>query len=166
MIEPIAVSKGPRAREIRELTPEEVQTVAKIFADHGAVVPDLKASVFVGAVQDGVVLGFIVLQPKLHAEPVWITPGQSQLFVPLVREAERVILQKFGPQYVYLFAPAGRVAQMAATMGMQLEPFVILSKLVMPEFPGKPLIFMTGENLQDDGPIDLDMAVPASEVTQ
>lgn len=164
MMEPIALPKPPGTREIRELTVEEIMTLAPIFIENGTDLPDLRQATFVGAVQDGKVLGFIVLQAKLHAEPMWITPGQSQLFTPIVREAERVILKKAGPQYVYLFTPAGRVTQMAASMGLRPEPFVIMSKLVMPEPPARPLILMPDED--GEVPIDMETLVPASEVTQ
>lgn len=160
-IEPIKVPAVPGTREIRELTPEEIQSVAHIFTENGTVVPD--PATFVGAVQDGKVLGFLVLQPKLHAEPLWIEPGQSHLFTSIVKEAERVILRKCGPQWTYLFAPAGRVSQMATAMGMQVEPFVVMSKLVMPEAPGRPLVLMQPD---EDTPIDLDLVTAASEATQ
>ncbi len=155
---------APGVREIRELTVEEIQTLAPIFVENGTELPDLRTATFVGAVQDKVVLGFVVLQAKLHAEPMWIQPGQSQLFTPIVREAEKVILRKAGPQYVYLFTPAGRITQMAASMGLRPEPFVIMSKLVMPEPPARPLILMPDED--GDVPIDMSMLVPVSEVTQ
>ncbi len=167
MIEPISLPKPPGTREIRELTPEEIQSVAHIFAENGTVVPE--PATFVGAVQDGKVLGFLVLQPKLHAEPLWIEPGQSHLFTGIVKEAEKVILRKCGPQWCYLFTPTvqpvqlGRISQMATAMGMQLEPYVVMSKLVMPEAPGRPLVLMQGE---EDVPIDLDLLMSATEATQ
>jgi hypothetical protein len=163
MIEPISIPKPPGTREIRELTPEEVASVAHIFTEHGTVVPDLSTATFVGAVQDGKVLGFLVLQAKLHAEPLWIEPGHSHLFTSIAREAERTILKKCGPQWVYLFSPAGRTAQMATAMGMAMEPFVVMSKLVMPEAPGRPLVLMQSD---EDTPIDLDLIAAASEATQ
>lgn len=164
MIEPIPVPQKPGAREIRVLTPEEISTISHIFTEHGTVVPDPSVATFVGAVQDGKVLGFLVLQAKLHAEPMYLEPGQSHLFTSIVRAAEGVILKNLGPQWVYLFSPAGRVSQMAATMGMQPEPFVVMSKLVMPEAPGRPLILMRGDD--EEVPFDMDMLTPASEATQ
>ncbi len=57
---------APGVREIRELTVEEIQTLAPIFVENGTELPDLRTATFVGAVQDKVVLGFVVLQAKLH----------------------------------------------------------------------------------------------------
>lgn len=162
MIEPISLPKPPGTREIRELTPEEIQSVAHIFAENGTVVPDPSNATFVGAVQDGTVLGFLVLQAKIHAEPLWIAPGQSHLFTGIAKEAEKLILKKLGPAWVYVFAPAGKVSQMAAAMGMTLEPWCVYSRLVYPEIPGKPMTLMP----DDDVPIDLDLIASASEATQ
>lgn len=164
MIEPIVVPKPRGTREIRELTVDEIQTLSQIFIDNGTALPDLRTATFIGAVQDGEVLGFMVLQMKLHAEPMWIKSGHSQLFTSIVREAENVILKKAGPQWCYLFTPAGRVTQMAAAMGMKPEPYIIMSKLVMPEAPARPLILMPED--ESDIPIDIKDLVPASEVTQ
>ncbi len=147
MIEPIQVQKVPGAREIRELTPEEVQSVAYIFADNGSVIPQF--ATFVGAVENDKVLGFIVLQPKLHAEPMWIAPGQSQLFQAIVNEAEKTVLRKAGPQWVYLFAPAGKISQLATAMGMGIEPFVVMSKMVTSDLPPRPVTqFVSSEDIE------------------
>jgi hypothetical protein len=129
---PGAAPPGP---EIRVLTAEEIATVEPVFAATGNPLPDPAVSCFVGAVEGGKVLGFIVLQLRLHAEPMWLEEGHSDLFKPLVRAAERTILQRVGPAYAYVFAPAGRISQMAQSMGMQMEPWVVFSKLVMPEAP-------------------------------
>jgi hypothetical protein len=125
--------------EFRVLTPEEISSIAHVFADQGASLPDPTVSQFVGAVEDGKVVGFLVLQLRLHAEPMWIESKHSQVFTKLVAEAEKIILRQAGPQWVYLFAPAGRTAQLAQSMGMQLEPWVVLSKLVMPNIPDNPV---------------------------
>ena len=122
---------------IRLLTPEEIKSVEHIFTAQGASLPNPSVSVFIGAVKDGKVLGFLVLQLKLHAEPMYIEDGHSDLFLPLVSAAESHILKTTGPQWVYLFAPAGKVAQLATKIGMQVEPWVVLSKLVYPEMPTK-----------------------------
>jgi hypothetical protein len=124
----------------RELTSDEIATVEHVFAATGNPLPDPAISTFVGAIEDGKVIGFLVIQLKLHAEPMWIESGRSEVFTSLVTQAERMILQKAGPQYVYLFAPAGRVSQLAQTAGMQLEPFCIFSKLVQPTLPSRPVI--------------------------
>lgn len=172
MIDMLPVPPKPatakQGTEYRELTAEEIQTVAGVFTDRGAQLPDPATSSFIGAVEDGRVIGFLVLQLKLHAEPMWIEPGHSAVFAPLVHKAEEVILQRTGPQWVYLFAPAGRVSQMAVTMGMQIEPWVVMSKLVMPEAPQVPVVELLPMEVPEpepftDYPIDQS---PASEAIQ
>lgn len=131
---PTGESEQPK-EGIRELTQDEIKTLEPIFTAAGTGLPDPAISTFIGKVVNGEVVAFLVLQLRLHAEPVWIKEGYSQNFLPLVSEAEKVILRKVGPQWVYLFAPAGKVAQLAQSVGMQIEPWVVLSRLVMPEAP-------------------------------
>lgn len=123
--------------EIRVMTPEEVAAEESVFAAQGASLPDTRYATFIGVFRGGKRVAFLVLQIKLHAEPLLIEEGHSAVLGPLVSFAERYILEKCGPQWVYLFAPAGRTAQLAQAMGMQLEPYVILSKLVQAETPSK-----------------------------
>lgn len=136
-IQPLDDAPQETGISYRELTPEEIKSVEPVFAATGNPLPDPGISTFVGAVEDGKVVGFLVLQVKLHAQPMWIEDGKSQVFAPLVAEAERTILKKAGPTWVYLFAPAGRLSQLAQSMGLGLEPWNVLSKLVQPETPAK-----------------------------
>jgi hypothetical protein len=126
--------------EIRVLTPVEIKSVEHIFLSTGNQLPDPAISTFIGIVKDGEVVAFLVIQLKLHAEPMWIKEGHSSVFTQLAKAAERHILKHCGPQYIYLFAPAGRISQLAQSMGMQMEPYIVLSKLVMPEAPSKPSV--------------------------
>lgn len=142
---------------VRVLTPEEIETVKPIFESKGVGLPNPANSVFVGMVEDGKVIAFLVLQIKLHAEPMWIAEGRSNLFKTLVAEAEKYILQQSGPQWVYLFAPAGRISQLAQSMGMQLEPWNVLSKLIVHEVPEKSIVDLSSMPLGDS---------PSEEVIQ
>lgn len=131
----------PQSRDgYRELTTSEIKSVESVFTDTGNPLPDPAISTFIGCVKDGKVVGFLVLQVKLHAEPMWIEEGHSDVFTGIVRAAEKTIIGRAGPQWVYLFAPAGRVSQLAQHMGMQLEPWCVLSKLVQPDVPNKPMV--------------------------
>ena len=141
-------SKPEGSEEIRVLTAEEIQTVEPVFKATGNSLPDPTTSCFVGAVRDGKVLGFIVLQVKLHAEPMWIEEGHSDLFLPIAKAAESVIITRTGGAWVYLFAPAGRISQLAQSMGMQIEPYVVMSKLVVRDTP-KPVV-----ELMSDAPME------------
>lgn len=158
---PPPVISGVNRDGVRELTPEEIKTVEHVFHATGNPLPDPAISTFIGAVRDGKVVGFLVLQVKLHAQPLWLEQGHSDLFAPIVSAAERHIIAKAGPQWVYCFAPAGKLSQMAQTMGMQLEPWCVLSKLVQPEAPSKSVIELptpsendVSEAMLDHTPVD------------
>ena len=127
----------PGADEVRVMTPEEIAAEEPMFLANGTPLPNPATCVFIGVFRGGKRVAFLALQVRLHAEPMYIEPGHSDVLTKLVRFAEKFILEKTGPQWVYLFAPAGRVAQLAAAMGMQQEPWVIMSKLVAPEIPDK-----------------------------
>jgi len=116
----------------RLLTPEEVATLAPIFAERGATLPAPEHSFFVGTVDDqGAVTSFLVVQLRVHAEPLWIKPGNERVFRGLVTTAEEILAERVqGAVEVYLFAPAGKVARMAEVAGMQMEPWVVYSKRV------------------------------------
>lgn len=148
-------SNAPKGVEVRELTPEEIETIIPIFTANEASLPNPAVSTIVGVVRDGRVVGFGVLQQTLHAEPVYLEDGESDQFLSLVHEMEKTVLRRCGPQWVYLFCPAGKITRLAQTMGMQLEPWCVLSKLVMPETPAKPAPFT--ESLE---------AMPAEGATQ
>src|SRR5579859_6096209 len=122
LLPPPAAPVTASTREIRVLTDEEVASyVAPQYAETGNQLPDPAISCFVGVVEDGEVLAFLGLQLKLHAQPMWIKPGHQALFQPLVHAAEQVILERTGSgTWVYLFAPAGKLSQLAQAMGMQL----------------------------------------------
>lgn len=166
MIEMLPPPPPPATRaEFRVLTPQEVQTLEPIFVSAGAVLPDSTYATFVGAVEDGSVKAFLVLQAKLHAEPMYIEPGYSHLFTQLVKTAEDVIITSCPTgAWVYLFAPAGRVSQLAATVGMQTEPYVVMSKLVAPDTPIKPPVSLTPKVEPEPMPIQ-DTEVPLEQLS-
>ena len=166
MIPPITKTKDPTkahpqpgqppTHEYRELTPEEITQVAKVFNDKGASLPDPRHSTFVGALEDGKVIGFLVLEVKLHAQPLWIDTGRSAIFPALCAAAEKVILEKVGSCWVYLFTQPGRMTQMALTQGMQVEPWTVLSKLVMPDVSQPVMSLMDEEEESQQLPLTLD----------
>lgn len=122
----------------RELTPEEIESYVKPkYEAAGSPLPNSGESIFIGLIRGGKIVGALGVQVKIHAEPLMLDPGYAAALPALVKAAESHILSKCGPQYVYLFTPAGRIAQLAVSMGMQLEPWVVMSKLVMPEVPTK-----------------------------
>ena len=130
----------------RELTREEVEKYVKPgFDATGNPLPDPSISTFVGVIRGGKVVASLCLQVKLHAQPLQIEEGWGSVLPALVKAAEEIIITRCGAQWVYLFCPAGRLSQLAQTMGLQLEPWCVLSKLVAPEIPVKMSI--------EDGPL-------------
>lgn len=147
----------------RELTAEEIQSfVAPQYAATGNSLPDPANSTFIGVIRGGEVVAALGLQLKLHAQPLMISDGHSAVLPLLVKTAESIILSRIGPQWVYLFCPAGRLSQIAQSMGMQLEPWCVLSKLVAPEMPAKISVEPVPEP-QDDLLAEL---IPQSEAIQ
>jgi len=129
--------------EIRELTPEEIQTLEHHFTERGVSLPDPTTSTFVGAVRDGRVVAFQCLQLRLHVDPMVISSGHSHLFRALCRATEELILRKCGPQVVYIFVEPGRVRELAEAMGMTEEPWRVMSRVIKPPEP-QPLIGLDG----------------------
>lgn len=124
--------------EIRVLTADELERyVYPQYDASGNPRPDKSTSTFVGVLRGGRVVAFLGLQVKLHAQPLFIEDGYQSILPSLVDAAERIILAKCGPQWVYLFTPAGKLTQLAAHFGMQLEPWCVMSKLVAPAVPPK-----------------------------
>ncbi len=137
----------------RALTPDEIQ--ANVFPDYAASgnsLPDPGISTFIGAIQGSKVIAYLCLQVKLHAQPLVIRPGHQAVLGSLVRAAEDHILRTAGPTWVYLFTPAGKLTQLAQSMGMQLEPWCVMSKLVQPEPPPRAVFEVIAHEVPDPGP--------------
>lgn len=144
---------APPAITFRSLTPEEIQR--EVEPDYAATqnhVPDPAISTFIGAFSGNDLLAYLCLQVKLHAQPLVIRQGHGAVLPGLVHAAEAHILATAGPQWVYLFTPAGKLAQMASAMGMQLEPWVVMSKLVAPAMPPKPAFEVVQAKVSEPGP--------------
>lgn len=141
MLPPPVMATQPEGDCERELTPEEIQQYVKPGYDAtNNPLPDPSISTFVGVIRGGKVVASIGLQLKLHAQPLQIDEGQASVLPALVAAAERIILQRTGPQWIYLFTPAGRLAQIAQHMGLQLEPWVVMSKLVNHPQPSRVVV--------------------------
>jgi hypothetical protein len=141
MLPPPNITVQPEENCERELTAEEIQRYVKPGYDAtNNPLPDPSISTFVGVFRGGKVVASIGLQLKLHAQPLQIEEGHAGVLPVLVAAAERIILQRTGPQWVYLFAPAGRLSQMASALGLQLEPWVVMSKLVTYPEPSRVVV--------------------------
>lgn len=123
---------------VRELTLEERKKLEPLFADRGVEMPNPATSTIIGAVdrETGEVSNnFIVGQLMLHAEPLHLEPGCGHLFRPLARSLYDKIAEKVGTVDVFLFAPDGKVSQMAESMGMNREPWNVYSTTVYGNAP-------------------------------
>jgi hypothetical protein len=113
------VPRQPRIpAEYRELTVDEIATLAPVFDAQGAEMPPLTVSQYFGAVKAGRVVGFMVVQAVLHAEPMWIEEGHSEVFKGIVNSVEHSIAQGGGGN-VFLFVPKGRMERLAETQQME-----------------------------------------------
>lgn len=117
---------------VRLLTPEEVASLAPIFAEAGGQMPAPEHSFVLGSVTpEGKVVAFLVVQLRVHAEPMWVEKGYERMFSSLVHTAEQTIAERVpGGCDVFLFAPAGKVSMLASRAGMRLEPWTVWSKHV------------------------------------
>lgn len=130
------------AAEARLLTPEEIQSIVPVFAEYGAPMPDPATSFIVGEVVREEVVSFLVVQLKVHAQPLWIKPGHEASFRKIARVAERTCMERTGGGFeVYVFAEPGKIAKMAESLGMKKEPWGVYSRFlpkVEPE-PQEPM---------------------------
>ena len=118
--------------DVRVLTPDEVESLRPKFVEAKAVFPNPQTSFAVGAVEPGGrVVAFLFIQLQLHAEPMHIEHPHEALFSRLIDTAESELLARVGPCIVYTFTPAGKITRLAEIAGMKLEPWNVMSKIVM-----------------------------------
>jgi hypothetical protein len=144
--------KVPGTDEIRIMTPEEIALEEPIFAATGNPLPHPSSSVFFGVFRGGKRVAFVVLQTRVHVEPLYIEEGHSAVLPSLLKYVEEYILRQAGPMWVYAFTPAGRITQLARSFGMQMEPWVVMSKLVMPTVPAKGVADLSVEPVYESPP--------------
>lgn len=126
---PVGQDEKDADLDVRVLTPEEVESLRPEFEARGAIFPNPSSSYAVGAVDpDGKVTDWLFVQLQVHAEPMRLE--HPVLFKRVVATAERTLLERCGPCLVYTFTPAGKITQLAQAAGMQIEPWVVMSKIV------------------------------------
>jgi hypothetical protein len=124
---PPPVNDGP---EIRPLTTEEYLSLKPRFTDRGYDLPDPSVSTAVGIFDDGKMVGYQVLQLRLHAQPTEIDSGYSHLFSALCRKSEETIAERVGQAWVYVFVESEETAKLAESRGLIKEPYMVYSKFV------------------------------------
>lgn len=107
--------------KLRILTNEEFdrEDLKTIFEQNGGRVPSAEhSSIAVAEDENGKLLGFYVLQPVYHAEPIWINP---EVNIPsLHKELMDVIiepLRHIKGLVIYAFAPNKKIANLAKRFG-------------------------------------------------
>jgi hypothetical protein len=127
---PIGETEEKTEVDVRVLTQEEIESLRPEFEAVGAIMPNPASSFAVGAVDaSGKVIAFLFFQLQVHAEPMKIEHPHEALFKRLVDVGERTLEERCGPCLVYAFTPAGKVTKLAQAAGMQLEPWVVMSKI-------------------------------------
>jgi len=140
---PIPTSTGDgasataRASSPHELTPDELEQAHRIFASEGAAPPDPANSILIGTTDsNGLITSFIGVQPMVHIDPLWISPGAEHELRGLIQAAESAIRARLVPGAackVFVFAPDGRVARMAELNQMSRESWTVYSKVIQNE---------------------------------
>jgi hypothetical protein len=116
------------ATAYRLLRHDEWDRIAPIFEQQGHVVPHPEiANVAIAESADGQILGFLMLQMVLHAEPLWI--DESERGKVSWKRLLGVLESLFeGPSCYYVFAPDEHVARMAEAVGMEKLPYAVFQK--------------------------------------
>lgn len=129
-LKPIGQDEKQSDIDVRVLTPEEVESLRPLFEQQQAIFPNPSSSFAVGAVDaKGNIVAFLFFQLQVHAEPMKIDHPHEALFSRLIKVGEKTLVERCGPTLVYAFTPAGKVTQLAAAAGMQMEPWVVMSKI-------------------------------------
>lgn len=129
---PVGTKPAETDVDVRVLTPEEVESLRPIFEQEHAIFPNPATSFAVGAVEPGGrVIAFLFFQLQIHAEPMHIEHPHEALFTRLIKIGEKTLLERVGPCLVYTFTPAGKVTALAQAAGMKIEPWNVMSKIVV-----------------------------------
>ncbi len=91
----------------RQIRPDDWIQIAKAYVDQdmGDRFPNPILCSGIVAEDDGRIVGFIVLQPTIHMEPLYIDPNyRGRVYIPrLISEAERLLPK--GTQYCWGASP-------------------------------------------------------------
>lgn len=115
--------------EYRLLTPEEVLTLAPVFASYGVDTPSPELSAVAGAIEGGVIVGFHVLQLVPHAEPIWISPEhRGKVDWRKLNEQLEAPFAAVQAGEFYTFSDSPRVAAMLKKVGYEEMPYKVWRK--------------------------------------
>lgn len=106
---------------IRKLDLAEWEQLSPIFQERNDELPDPNLATILAAFKDGKIVSFIVLQLKLHCEPIYVMPDHSDTFLPLINNAKVFIgsiIQK--ETEVWFRADNENICSMASHLGFEL----------------------------------------------
>ena len=110
----------------RILPSTEWPCLAKIFAEHGAALPDVELA-RIGVEEDGgQVVSFLVGQSAVHLEPLWQHPAYRGRLS--FRRLLRLVEHELGggrPFPYYAFSPNERIGKIMKVSGLSLLPWQV-----------------------------------------
>ncbi len=110
----------------RILDRDEHHMLSEAYASHGGVQPP-DVGIVAGAFDGDQLVGFLVLQPILHMEPVWVHPDYRGQ-VP-IGHLVRLIEEQLPHGLVYFaFAPNQRISDLVKSQGFQSLPWHVWRK--------------------------------------
>ena|SRR5215831_9603367 len=119
---------------IRFLSPEEFtrNDIVKVFADNSNVVPNPLVSKILIAEDEnnGELLGFLVLQPAYHIEPIYIAPDKrNSLLYDRMIKGMFTFLHDVNLPEVFASADNDRIANLAKHYGFRETGIVLKREL-------------------------------------
>lgn len=115
----------------RMLRPDEWPKVEPIFIEHGGPqsLPCPEASAILVAEEQGGIVGFLVIQPVVHAEPVWVREDHrgNGIARKLFSEVDD-FMKGIGIKAYYTFSTETIVERLAQGNGMSLLPWKVWMK--------------------------------------
>lgn len=119
----------------------EWERLRPVFAQYGSQLPDPSVSLIAAAELDGEIVGFLTLQPILHAEPLYIAPGHTgEVYVPrllhLLEDSLRQVLTTLKttePVVIHVFSDKPETGRLAKAHGFEHAPYHVWRKQVSAE---------------------------------
>ena len=107
----------------RLLPPSEWDVLSARFATYGGRLPDPRTSQIAVAEEDGVIVGFLVLQFVPHLEPLWIDEAhRGKVYWP---KLQRLLEDHLDAGDYFVFAPTDRMAELADAAGLEALPWTL-----------------------------------------
>lgn len=118
--------------KIRMLNADEFnrEDLVNIFVENESSVPNpLNSTIQVAEDKDGKIVGFAVLQPQYHAEPIYVDKHyrNTQLHSLLIHRLLSPFNEISGLR-VFVFAPNGKIARLCEKFGFKKKEYEVFIK--------------------------------------